>query len=830
MTTEMQAEVQRDPEGWLWGSYFPQCTDCTVSGDIRPTNESREMVYPRGDFNSPIVIVGEAPGRDEEREGEAFVGRAGKKLEDTFNAVGIYTRKAAFVTNTVKCRPTNNRTPTSEECRICREKYLQYEITAYPRKLIVALGNIGYYGVVPKGTPSGIMSRSGIFEESEEFGCYILPCIHPAAVLRNPSNEVLLRDVAEKVKQFIDDGYTVPPQRSVIYREVHDLESFGELIQDLRESEQFVIDIETTGFNFWADRILCMVFSTGLFSAWYLPMEEDGNWVWPRSDWALIQEGLRQVFEDPSIGKIGHNLKFDLKFLIHYFGWDIRGTLSDSMLMHHLLDENTAHGLKPLAARFTDLGNYSKDLESAFNEVKRSRIPIEEKHYGKIPVSTLKSYALADADATFRLYELFRSGLKESSQLYKFYSKIITKVMKTLMYMELVGVRVDTERMSELSKEFDDRLEELQEEINSYAEEDVNVRSTKQLRSLLYEQLGLPALKDPRLRTPKGGPSTDEATLKALRERTKHPVLDLLLEYRRTAKLNSTYIAGLLKVLAPDGRLHTSYLQHGTATGRLASSRPNLQNIPRESIIKGLFIPTEDWYLVRGDYSQHELRMWANYSKDPKFIEVLATDDVHSHLGSILLNKSPDQISIDERTKVKGVVFGLIYGRGARSLAAEFEMSDTEAQAFIDSFFKMFPISSRWLKDQEAFVKQQGYVKNLFGRYRRLPEIHSTDTTVSAMAARQARNSPIQSLASDVTNLALTRIDEAFRGNGLKARLLMQIHDEIVAEAPKGEVRDAVNIMREQMLAPIRHIIVPLKIDLGVVERWGGDYLDLGQF
>lgn len=826
MTSETQVQVQEDPEGWLRGLDFPQCTDCAVATEVRSIYESREMVYPRGKFDSPIVIIGEAPGKDEEREHEAFVGRAGQKLEATFNAAGIYTRRDAFVTNTVKCRPIENRTPDSKECKTCRENYLVYEITAYPRKLIVALGNIGYYGVVPKGSPSGIMRRSGIFEESEEFGCYILPCIHPAAVLRNPSNEVLLRDVAEKVKQFIADGYSIPSRRSVIYREVHNLEDFEDLVRDLRESKQFVIDLETTGFSFWEDRILCMSFSTSPFSAWCLPMEANGNWLWPKDDWALVQEGLRQLFEDPKIGKIGHNLKFDLKFLIRHFGWSINGSLNDPMLMHHLLDENTAHGLKPLAARFTDLGDYSRGLEDAFKEVKHSRILPEEKHYGKIPMDILKSYASADADATYRLYELFESELKENSQLYKFYRKVITKVMRTLMGMEFVGVRVDTERMEELKTEFEERLEVLQDSINSFAEENINTNSAKQLQFLLYEQLHLPVIN----KTPKGAPATNEATLLELQSETKHEILDLILEYKKAAKLNSTYVVGLLRVLAPDGRLHTSYLQHGTATGRLSSSRPNLQNIPRESMIKSLFVPTEGWYFVRGDYSQHELRMWAHYSGDPKFIKALASQDVHGYIGSILLRKSADQISEDERTKVKGVVFGLIYGRGAKSLADEFDMTVAEADAFAKSFFRMFPVSTKWLEDQEGLVKQTGEVTNQFGRVRRLPEVYSTDGGVAAAAVRQARNSPIQSLASDITNLALTRIDSAFRENGLRARLLMQIHDEIVAEAPKDEVRAAFDIMHEQMLAPVLGLTVPLKIDLGVVDRWGGDYLDLDQF
>lgn len=823
------SEIITDPKQWLADQNFPGCGQCGIASERR----FRSLVMPRGALDAPIVIVGEAPGQGEEIEGEAFIGSAGKLLDAVFQNVGIDTRELMYITNTVKCRPLNNRTPVSAECRTCRELFLKQELNAYPRKLIIALGNIGYYGVVPKGSPSGIMSRSGIFEKNEEFSCLVLPCIHTAAVLRNPSHTILLEDVAAKVRKFIDDGYNLPDQHSTIYKEVRDLDSFETLLQELRSHGRFVVDLETTGFNFWGDRILCMTFSTGIYTAWYLPLEENEQWLWPKEDWTLIQEGLRVIFEDPNIGKIGHNLKFDLKFLIYHFGWDVSGKLDDTMLMHHLIDENTAHGLKSLAARFTDLGNYSKELEDVFNDIKRSRIPLEDKHYGKIPTEVLKRYALLDADVTYRLYEIFKERLKlvgKGQTLFKFYSKIIMWVMRTLMHMELVGVRVNIEQMTKLQEEFGNRLGELQDQINTYAEGDINIRSTKQLRELLYVHLGLEVIKDPQLRTPKGGPSTDEATLKALQARNKHPILGMLLEYRRISKLNSTYVIGLLRELAPDSRLHTSYMQHGTATGRLSSSRPNLQNIPRESIIKSLFVPTEGWYFVRGDYSQHELRMWANYSKDSKFIAALAAQDVHSYIGSILLNKDPATISKEERTKVKGVVFGLIYGRGTKSLAAEFDMTPEEAQKFTDAFFEMFPESSAWLKQQEKVVTQVGQVTNTFGRVRRLPEVHSTDNAVSAMAIRQARNSPIQSLASDVTNFALVRISETFKRRGLKARLLMQIHDEIVAEAPRDEVLSAYNIMYEEMMKQPRGIVVPLKVDLGVVDRWGGTYLDLAQF
>jgi len=283
----------------------------------------------------------------------------------------------------------------------------------------------------------------------------------------------------------------------------------------------------------------------------------------------------------------------------------------------------------------------------------------------------------------------------------------------------------------------------------------------------------------------------------------------------------------LLKALATDGRLHTSYLQHGTISGRLSSSRPALQNIPRDSTIKSLFVPKEDWYLISADYGQHEVRVWANYSQDEALMETLASGDVHDNIGSILLNKPPSEISYEERVFVKACEFGLMYGMGTYTLAQDNDMTIEQAEEFYNLFFNMFPKATKWLQDIEKFAHQHGYVRNTFGRVRRLPDIRSGDPQVVAAAERQARNSPIQSAASDITNLALTRINKAFKKENLQARLLLQVHDEILSEAPADEIHKAVEIVEREMLAPIPGFNCPLSVDAEVVTQWGGKPIDL---
>jgi len=803
---------------------FRACLDCTISED----NTDRGNVRPRGDIRAPVVIVGEAPGEEEVQRQQAFVGRSGKLLHKSLKRYGFDTDTDAYVTNTVKCRPQANRSPTAKECRECRGKFLVNEIKLFDRKLIIALGNYGYYGIVPKGSPSGIMKRHGMFEWNDEFECYVLPCIHPAAVLRNPASDKLLREALIKCARFIRNGYKLDDTKPVDYKDIFSISAFHEFVAEVKKRKQMVFDLETTGFSWITDKILCMTFSTKAFSAWYLPLHWNEQFVWDKSDWDTIQEGLRELFEDPSIRKMAFNAKFDLKFLIAHFGWDIRGRVDDPMLMHHLIEENTPHGLKPLASRYTTMGDYSRPLEEAFNVVKRSRIPKEDKHYGKIPSEILKPYALMDADATWRVYDRFLpmlKGCEASPRLFQFYRKCVMPVADVLMDMEMTGILVDRARIEELRTEFRQNLTDGQSRFNTLAGQDVNINSYKQLSEYLFGAGGYTPIKPG-----KSYPSTDEGVLKELQKKYSDEKFEILLEYRHNKKLLSTYVDGLAKQITPDGRIHTTYLVHGTATGRLSSVQPNLQNIPRDSVIKSLFVPTPGWQLLDADFSQHEVRMWANYSQDQKLIMALTTGDVHSNIGAQLLEKPADQITKEERVFVKGVVFGLMFGRGSSSLAAGLgetlkkPVAEYEAQRFIRLFFSMFPVASEWLIKQEKFAMNNAYVRNLFGRVRRLPEVNAkNDPGLMAEARRNARNSPIQSLASDVTNLALIRIRSAFRQAGLTARLLLQVHDEIVAEAPKEEIEEALEIMKDQMLVPPPRITVPLAIEIKIVDRWGGE-------
>lgn len=813
----------------LQRTYFPECTDCSISEDAI----NRGHVKWRGRVDAPVVIVGEAPGQEEEEQELAFVGSAGRKLNKVLRSVGIDSNDM-LITNTVKCRPRMNRNPTSKECRICREKYLVREIKLYPRKLIIALGNFGYYGVVPKGSPSGITSRCGVFEENEEFGCTVLPCLHPAGVLHKPATEPLLVDAIRKAAKFIKNGYTHTSKRSAVYKEIRDLDSFWDLVSEIKSAKKFVVDLETTGFSCITDRIICMSFSTEPFTAWYLPLREDEHFVWSKGDWEAIEEGLKGIFEDSSIGKMGFQVKFDFKFLISHFGWEIRGSVDDPMLMHHLIEEGTPHGLKSLAIRYAGMGNYSRPLEDAFAKVTQNReLSPEEKHYGKIPSSILKGYAAADADATLRVYDYLLPILKGDPDLFRFYRRGVMPVMDVLMEMELTGIRVDQERIRKLGEDLLQELESLKVEFGAEVDEEINIGSAKQLSELLFQK-GVRGKKYPIVKPGRKYPSTDESVLRELQEKTGDRIFDILLQYRKVGKLNSTYVIGMAKQIAPDGRIHTSYLQHGTVTGRLSSSRPNLQNIPRDSIIKNIFIPSPGYFLLSADYRQHEVRMWAEYSQDQRLIEALsAGEDVHSQIGSMLLGKPAEDISKGERVFVKGVVFGLMYGRGARSLAMGLaktlkrEVPEDEAKTFMRLFFNMFPDARQWLYDQQDFAARNGYVKNRFGRIRHLPEIFSANKEIKAEAKRNARNAPIQGLASDITNLALVRIRSAFKDRGLRARLLLQVHDEILAEAAIAEIPAACEIISEQMLRPISGISVPLAIDLEILDRWGGEPIDI---
>lgn len=837
---------------------YDNCLECTLS-------EGREGTCGnRGPENAEVVLVGEAPGWEEVQRGLPFVGKAGKFLERLLLSNGIDIR-SCLVTNVCHCRPLSNRTPKTEEMKACRAHFLAKDIAAHPRKVIVAMGNCGYYGVFPKGTASGITKRSGIWEWSTEFDAWVVPCIHPAGGLRNPHYVPEIAGALATVAQFLRGEYDPQPEE-VQVQVVNSLDSLAEMVAEVREHGECSFDIETTGYDFQTDKIICISICTTSTHSWVVPttyysweMREEkhydigndgGNGVdpkkyevvseevlvgedwteegterrpyWKAAEWEQVRAQLCDLLADSSIKLVAHNAMFDMSFLAYQWEATFGGLLFDTMLAHHLLDENSPHGLKPLACRYTTLGEYDRGLDEEFTKIKRSRIAPIEKHYGRIPPEILFRYAGLDTYATLQLKHIFYPRLQEEG-LIKLYYGLTIPLQDVLRRMEMRGIKVDEKLLLEYQKEWASELDVLREEVQAAVGFELNINSHPQLAQYFFGDKKYEPLK----LTTTGRPSTDEESLKYLAEKVGDPAAVKILQYKKIYKLYSTYVNGILNnISSVDSRLHTRYLVHGTVSGRLSSQKPNLQNIPRASHddvlagkLKKMFVAEEGYQFVEMDYGQLEIRVWGHYADDPILTELLFADDIHSAIASEVYQKSRESITKEERVITKALVFGVLYGRGPKSVSEEFGWSIKKAQQFITDFFNRFPKAKEWLDMQVTLARTRGYVANLFGRRRRLPDMHSSEESVVAQAERQAVNSPIQGGAADITNAALVRLDIALEP--FRSHALLQVHDSIMCEVAADELAEVIPLMRSVLETAPKGFRVPLIVEAEVGSNWG---------
>lgn len=810
---------------------YSMCQECTLG------KEREGVCGNRGPQDAAIVIVGEAPGYEEVASGVPFVGKAGRLLEQLLAECGI-SSTSCLVTNVCHCRPLANRTPSTAEMKVCREQFLKNDLSSYPRKVIIALGNYGYYGTVPKGTATGITKRHGIWEWNDEFACWVVPCIHPAGALRNPRYISQIKSTMQTVAKFLRGEYD-PHPKGIEVCIPENRQQVDEMLEDLREKE-VAFDIETTGYDFLEDEIVCISLCSAPELAYVVPTpyyfwEGDelvgADWnekasrtpYWSPDDWIYVEECLRELFLKTK-NIVAHNAVFDLSFLKHKWRIVHQGVLMDTMLIHHLLDENARHGLKPLACQYLSLGEYDREFDLVFNKIKRSHgLSPEEKHYGRVDPLVLFKYAGLDACACLQLKQVMLPSLQEQG-LTNLFFRLTMPLLSVLLKMEMLGIRVDKELLLQYEKEWGEELDSLEGEIATNVGFDLNVRSSVQLQQYFFSDKGYKPLKS----TTTDRPSVDEESLKYLEEEYKDQVATKILQYKRIHKLFTTYVRGILDDIGSDGRVHTRYLIHGTNTGRLSSTKPNMQNIPRashdESLagkIKNIFIAEEGFLLARADFRQLEIRVWAHASNDPDLVRLMGEDDIHAAIASEIFQKPRDQITKEERVIAKACVFGTLYGRGAKSIADEFNWTMKKSQAFIDDFFARFPTAKQWLDKQVSNARTRGHVTNLFGRRRRLPDIHSSETGVVAQAERQAVNAPIQGGAADICNSALIRLSSLLEQSGFKSRPLLQVHDEIVFEVAEEEKEVVLPLIQQIMEAIPKGFRVALPVEIEIGSSWG---------
>jgi len=782
------------------------CDGCSLKGSKKVLGE--------GKVGSRLMIVGEAPGEEEARYGRPFIGRSGQFLRDMLYKVGI-KEEDCYITNTVLCHPQGNRTPTKDEINRCKNR-LQRTIIKIQPEAILALGSVATYALLSLIEEKGVKSNIGIEKMRgssifmKEYGCKVFFTYHPAAILRDPYKYKPFYEDLLLVTRFLK-GESIVTQVKHNYKKLVSAEDIMNVFNMFVNVGEVVVDIETTGLDAWNDEIVCMSFSCKEGEAFWLPTKfYKNNKYWNNEVWLEIKETIEAFFSS-NVKIIVHNEPFEGLFFKEKFGIDLN-VYFDTLLAHHLLDENGSHGLKNLSTRYTDIVGYADGI--IYTQI------------SELDEESLMKYNCIDADITYRLYKEFSEELKKEG-LDNLFFNVVMPARRVLTKMEHRGVRVDENHIKNLEKSWLAQINEIEEKIYKMVGERINLNSSQQLSELFFNKLGFKSTK----RTAKGNQSVDNEVIKNLA--TKNEVVKLILEYRKIQKLLSTYVTGLRKRINPiTKRVHTEYLMHGTVTGRLSSRNPNLQNIPRgeESYsleVHKCFIPSkEDWVIMEFDYKQLEYRVLLAYVKDDEMVKKVREGmDVHRFVASRIFKKPSEEISDRERFIAKTVVFGLLYGMGENSLARELGVSKEEAQVILKNFFEMHDKMLNWMNERKVEVKRKKYVTNLLGRRRRLYAIDSEDEGIASKAERQAINSPIQSLASDLTLSALVKVWSELEQKGFEARPILIIHDAIVVESPKNEKEEVKKIVIDIMKQPlgkdfILPSYVPLDVDVTEGESW----------
>ena len=591
------------------------------------------------------------------------------------------------------------------------------------------------------------------------------------------------------------------------------------VIAECRAAAMLALDTETTSLFPLRAELVGMSLAIGAGRSWYLPFAHvapDGELaggVAPRNLPALASDAmrpLRALLEDPGVPKAGHNIKYDW-LVLRRAGVELAGVAYDSMLASFVLDPGRrSHALDELARDRLGI-----TLKTYAELVGKGR---SERPFAAVPLADAARYCAADSEAVLLLREAFQAELADH-QLLRLLETIEVPLVPVLVGMEWHGVLIDRQRLGEISRAFGKELVELEGAIQRAAGTDFNLNSTPQLRSLLFEKLQLPILK----RT-KTGPSTDFEVLEQLAA-MGHEVPKLLIEYRELSKLRSTYVDALPGyVNATTGRIHTSFNQTGAATGRLSSSDPNLQNIPvrtpRGEAIRRAFVAAPGAVLLTADYSQIELRLLAHLSGDAAFVQAFEQGgDIHRQTAAIIFGVPQDQVTPEMRARAKTINFGTIYGQGPFALSRQLGITQEEAKEFIREYFARFSGVRAWLDRTVAMAREHGYVETIFGRRRYVPELRDRNFNIRAFGERTATNSPLQGSAADLIKIAMIRIDQALAEQRLAARMLLQVHDELVLEVPEAEEGIASGLVKRHMEAAAA-LRVPLVVSVGVGRNW----------
>ncbi len=627
--------------------------------------------------------------------------------------------------------------------------------------------------------------------------------------LTEPDNVALLQMFREFEFTSLMKYVTVEPEDQAEYAAIQDEAGLDKLLKDLEASEEFSFDTETTSLDPLRAELVGISFALRPGEAFYLPLGHRAPASQPQLDRDLVLKRLKPVLENRAVAKIGQNMKYDMLVLAHH-GIAVQGAAFDTMIASYMLNPGRpSHGLDALALEYL---NYKTTTYADVTGTGRKQIGFDE-----VDIKTATDYSGEDADITLRLKQILAPRLSEQG-VEALFRDVEMPLMEVLADMERTGVRIDAAFLRKMSQSLEGDISGLESRIYELAGEKFNINSPKQLAQILFEKLGL----TPTKRT-KTGYSTNVDVLEELGQ--THPLPREILSYRSLAKLKSTYVDALPAIVNPDtGRVHTSFNQTVAATGRLSSSDPNLQNIPiRTEVgrqIRKAFTAGEGASLLSADYSQIELRILAHMSADAGLIETFKQDqDVHTRTAAEIFGLPPEEITQEMRRKAKAVNFGIIYGISAFGLAQDIGVSNAEAKRYIDSYFERYPGVRSFLDRTIADAKEKGYVTTLLGRRRFIPELRSAAAPVRNFGERTAVNTPIQGTAADLIKMAMVRIHGRMAREGFRAKMILQVHDELVFEVPDAELESLKTLVKEGM-EKVLELAVPIRVDMGAGKNW----------
>ena len=580
-------------------------------------------------------------------------------------------------------------------------------------------------------------------------------------------------------------------------------------VEKLKQAKLFALDTETDNLDYMAANLVGISFALENGEAAYLPLQLDYLGAPKTLEKTTALTLLKPVLENPTIQKVGQNFKYDLTIFARN-GIDVQGVAFDTMLESYVLNSTGRHNMDDLAKRY--LGHQTITFEEIAGKGKNQLT------FNQIPLEKAAEYAAEDADVTMKLQQVLWEKLSKEPSLEKLFKEMELPLLGVLSRMERRGVLIDSDALFLQSNEIANRLSELEEQAYVLAGQPFNLASTKQLQEILFDKLGLPVIQ----KTPKGAPSTNEEVLEELA--FSHELPKVLVEHRGLSKLKSTYTDKLPQMVNPQtGRVHTSYHQAVTATGRLSSSDPNLQNIPIRNEegrrIRQAFIAREGFTVVAADYSQIELRIMAHLSQDQGLINAFTQGkDIHRSTAAEIFGVALDEVTSEQRRNAKAINFGLIYGMSAFGLSRQLGIGRADAQSYMDLYFKRYPGVQTFMHDIREKAKAQGYVETLFGRRLYLPDINSSNGMRRKAAERVAINAPMQGTAADIIKRAMIQLDQKLQ-NDPDIAMIMQVHDELVFEVRSEKVAFYSDLIKTQMESAA-DLVVPLIVDVGRGTNW----------